>query len=136
MALDPLELGIIAVIGLVLFIWGPQKIPEMARALGRARKEFDAASKEFQAAAGGLQSGTSSIFMPTSPKQSLPPPPPAPAAPVTSQQEKTGDELLIDTARQLGIHTQGKTREQIQAEIINKAKSAQEEPGGADASRA
>ncbi len=36
-----LILGVLAVI----LIWGPQKIPELARSIGKARKEFDDASK-------------------------------------------------------------------------------------------
>jgi len=39
MALDPLELIIIGVILVVIFLWGPQKIPEIARAIGRARRD-------------------------------------------------------------------------------------------------
>ncbi|HUK80342.1 MAG TPA: twin-arginine translocase TatA/TatE family subunit [Nitrososphaerales archaeon] len=91
MAFDPTELLIIAVIAVVVFLWGPQKIPELARALGRAKKEFDTASKEVTSAVttGG-----------------------APAAP------RSADEILISTARQLGIPTEGKTREQLSQEIV------------------
>ncbi len=91
---DPLQLVIIGVIVVVIFLWGPQKIPELARALGRARKEFEEGSKEL--------TGTST-----------PAPPPVP---------KTGDQLLLETARQLGINTEGKTREQLSQEIVAKAK--------------
>ena len=37
----------IAAVGVlvVILIWGPQKIPDLARSLGRARREFDQASK-------------------------------------------------------------------------------------------
>jgi sec-independent protein translocase protein TatA len=90
---DPIQLVIIGVIVVVIFLWGPQKIPELARALGRARKEFEQGSKELEGAVtGGLQ-------------------PPA---------AKSSDQILIETARALGITTEGKTREQISQEIINK----------------
>ncbi len=92
MAFDATELLIIAVIAVVIFLWGPQKIPELARGLGRAKREFDMASKEVTGAV------TTS----------------APAATLS------GDELLIRTARQLGISTEGKTREQISQEIVAK----------------
>ena len=92
---DPLQWLVIGIIVIVIFLWGPAKIPELARALGRARKEFDQASKEFDAAAS---------------------PEPTPAVP------RTGDQILLDTARQLGITTDGKTREQISAEIVSKSK--------------
>jgi len=93
---DPLQWIVIGVIVIVIFLWGPQKIPELARGLGRAKGEFDKASKEFQASA-SIASST-------------------PATP------KSADQILLETARQLGIVTEGKTREQISAEIVAKAK--------------
>jgi sec-independent protein translocase protein TatA len=93
--LDPLELIVVGVIIVVVFLWGPAKIPELARSLGRAKKEFDAASKEM---------GDTFTSAANSPRP------------------KTGDELLVDTARQLGISTEGKTRDQISQEIVAKSK--------------
>ena len=95
MAFDATELIVIAVIAIVIFLWGPQKIPELARGLGRAKREFDMASKEISGAVA-----------------------PAPGAAPTAA--LSGDELLIRTARQLGISTEGKTREQISEEIVAK----------------
>jgi sec-independent protein translocase protein TatA len=137
--LVPLELGIIAVMGVVLLLWGPQKIPDLARALGRAKKEFDAASKEFQKAA-NIQSPGNSLSALFAAPASQPQPGPFPRQPVAPAAETapppppkpTGDELLIDTARKLGIVTQGKTREQVQQEIIDLAKKA---PDGSAASK-
>ncbi|MDA4124178.1 MAG: twin-arginine translocase TatA/TatE family subunit [Thaumarchaeota archaeon] len=43
---DPLQIIVIGIIVVVIFLWGPQKIPDLARAMGRAKKEFDDASKE------------------------------------------------------------------------------------------
>jgi sec-independent protein translocase protein TatA len=94
---DPLQWVIIGVIVVVIFLWGPQKIPELARGLGRAKGEFDRASREFQASAAATTTS-----------------PPVP---------KSGDQLLLETATQLGIVTEGKTREQISQEIVAKAKS-------------
>ena len=93
---DPLQWIVIGVIVIVIFLWGPQKIPELARGLGRAKREFDQASKEFQGAATGATS--------------------------TPQAPKSADQVLVETARQLGITTEGKTREQISQEIVAKAK--------------
>ncbi len=95
MAFDALEIIIIGVILVVIFLWGPAKIPELARALGRAKKEFDSATKEV--------GETLSV---TPPPQSAP--------------QKTGDQVLLETARQMGISTEGKTREQISQEIVAK----------------
>jgi sec-independent protein translocase protein TatA len=94
---DPLQWIVIGVIVIAIFLWGPQKIPELARGLGRARREFEQASKEVE---GSFTAATTS-----------------PATP------KTGDQLLLETARQLGISTEGKTREQISAEIVAKGKA-------------
>ena len=101
MAFDAIELIVIGVILIVIFLWGPQKIPEMARALGRAKKEFDTASKEVSSTLSMSPAGTSSAPVP----------------------EKTGDQILADTARQLGISIEGKTREQISQEIVQKNKA-------------
>ncbi len=100
MALDPLELIIIGVVAVVIFLWGPQKIPELARALGRARREFDQASRE-------ISTGLSAENMPLKSGESMP--------------LKSGDQLLLETAQRLGISTAGKTREQISDEIVKKS---------------
>ena len=42
---------IIGVVAIVIIMWGPSKIPELAKALGKAKGEFDKASKDFQEAA-------------------------------------------------------------------------------------
>lgn len=93
---DPLQWIIIGVIVVVIFLWGPQKIPELAKGLGRAKGEFDKASREFQASAAATSSS-----------------PPVP---------KSADQILLETANQLGISTEGKTREQISQEIVARAK--------------
>lgn len=123
--MDPLELGTIAAIILVFFLWGPQKIPELARMVAQARREFDNASREFQKVSTEIQNGTSPFLSPSSAINAAAS---APALPQSSESSltpaaqppasKTGDQLLIEAARRLGILTGGKTREQIQQEII------------------
>lgn len=88
---DPLNLLLVGVIVVVLLLWGPQKIPELARSIGRARREFDDASK-------GIVSQMSET--PTST--------PSP-------------DSLVETARRLGIDSQGKTRQEISDEIVRRA---------------
>ena len=130
---DPIQWVVIAVVVIALFLWGPQKIPDLARALGRARKEFDNATKEFQKVSAGIQNGTSPLFS-TSPAQpaatsaAIPQPPPQTVrSALPPPVAKTGDQLLIEAARRLGIPSQGKTREQIQQDIIAMA----QHPAGA-----
>ncbi|OLD04366.1 twin-arginine translocase TatA/TatE family subunit [Candidatus Bathyarchaeota archaeon] len=95
MAITGYEWVIIGVIVLAIFIWGPNKIPEVARSLGRARKEFDEAAKGLSSA--GIDS--------------------------TPRIENGSSDPLIDTARKLGIATEGKTRREISDEIVKAAQS-------------
>jgi sec-independent protein translocase protein TatA len=88
---DPFQILLILGVLAVILIWGPQKIPELARSIGKARKEFDDASK-------GLTQPTSS-----------------PSTTVSAS------DSLIDTAQKLGISTQGKTRQEISDEIVRLA---------------
>jgi sec-independent protein translocase protein TatA len=83
---------IVLAIIVVLFVWGPQKLPEFARSIGLARKEIEKAYKE---------ASTTTA------------PPPAEIDP------------LIDTAKKLGIPTEGKTRSQISEEIVAKGKASE-----------
>ena len=96
---DPLQWIVIAVVVIVFLMYGPKKIPELARSIGLARKEFNDASKV------PLDSPVAA----------------APAAAVATA-PSTGDTLL-DTARKLGINTEGKTRDQISSEIVARAQA-------------
>jgi len=82
---------IVLAIIVVLFVWGPQKLPEFARSIGLARKEIEKAYKE-------ASNSTAS---------------PAEADP------------LIETAKKLGISTEGKTRSQISDEIVARGKTSE-----------
>lgn len=86
------EWALIILIIVAILIWGPKKIPDLARALGQARGEFEKASRDYTR---------------------LP----------EREPEPTSDDMLIETARKLGISTEGKTKEQISQEIVEKAKA-------------
>jgi sec-independent protein translocase protein TatA len=107
--LEGWEWIIIGVVAIVIIMWGPAKIPEFARSLGRAKGEFQKASKEFTDAA---------TLAANEPNASAPPA--ANTAP--NQTLKSKDEMLLETARSLGIDTNGKTREQLAEEVGIKAK--------------
>jgi sec-independent protein translocase protein TatA len=108
--LEGWEWIIIGVVAIVIIMWGPAKIPEFAKALGRAKGEFNKASKEFNDAAATTANAptTTNTTVVAEPK-------PAPTI-------KTKDEMLIETAQKLGISSEGKTREQLSEEISVKAK--------------
>ncbi|MDG6926139.1 MAG: twin-arginine translocase TatA/TatE family subunit [Nitrososphaerota archaeon] len=101
---DPLQWVVIAIVAVVFLMYGPKKIPELARSIGLARKEFNDASKN-------PLSADSTTTVPAA----------APAATATAA-PSTGDALL-DTAKKLGISTEGKTRDEISSEIVSKAAS-------------
>ncbi len=92
--MDVLQLAIIGVIIVVFVVLGPKKIPELARALGMAKKEFTA----------GMENPSS--------------------APTPAASSQMGEDDLMVAARRLGISTEGKTREQISAEIVRKTAGA------------
>ena len=105
---DPLQWIIIGVVVVVIFLWGPQKIPELARGLGRAKREFESASKE----AGDMANAITKPSVPTSSSTGVASYP----AP-----ERSADQILVETARKLGITTEGKTRDQFSQEIVDRA---------------
>ncbi len=106
--IDGLEWIIIGVVAIVIIMWGPAKIPEFAKSLGKAKGEFAKAQKEFTDAATTTMTTTNTVAVVEAPK-------PAPTI-------KTKDEMLLETAQRLGIPTEGKTREQLTEEISVKVK--------------
>ncbi len=111
--LEGWEWLIIGVVAIVIIMWGPAKIPEFAKALGRAKGEFSKASKEFTDAATLTANAPSApATVNTAAKATVTP------TPVI----KSKDEILLETARNLGIETDGKTREQLTQEISTKVK--------------
>ncbi len=105
--LEGWEWIIIGVVAIVIIMWGPAKIPEFAKSLGRAKGEFSKAQKEFTDAAAST---------PNAPSQRVAVPANSPPA------IKSKDEMLLETAQKLGVSTVGKTREQISEEISMKVK--------------
>lgn len=96
--LEGWEWIVIGIIAVVVILWGPAKIPEFAKALGRAKGEFEKASQEFNQAA--TQTATANNLA-----------------------RKTEDDVLIETAKKLGIATEGKTRAQISSEVAERIKA-------------
>ncbi len=104
---DPLQWVVIAVVAIVFLMWGPKKIPELARSIGLARKEFNNASA-------GLNQTPSAAGVAA---RTVAPP----AATVRPQVAISGDPL-IDTAKKLGIKTEGKSRDEISNSIVELSK--------------
>ena len=91
MALIGYEWLIVVAILLVIFLWGPKKLPELARSLGLAKKEFEKTKSE-------VSSYTT----------------------VSSTPPDAADESLKAAARNLGIPTAGRTTEAIAKDIADK----------------
>ena len=92
MALVGYEWLIVLGILLVVFLWGPQKLPELAKSIGLAKKEFEKAAKEVST-------------------------PPS----TTAANEQPATDPLIVAAKSLGITTEGKTKEEIAKAIADKS---------------
>ena len=81
----------ILIIAAVVFLFGASKIPQFARSLGQARKEFEKGSR-------GEPAGN-------------------PPATVSVSGSPSADDPLVAAAQKEGIDTQGKTKEQIASEL-------------------
>ena len=147
MALDVLEIGVVVMMAIGILVWGPEKVPEIARTIGNARKQLDGytkqlagISKELQtsvntgnfdnlgnvltgAAAGPISGNptTEEVAAATQGANTAATATASPSPPISGGAPtvvKSGDELLLEMAKQLRIPTQGKTRDEIQSEIL------------------
>lgn len=85
---------VIGVVAVVFLMMGPKKIPELAKSLGLARREFaKGATESSEPSLGSTEKG----------------------------QSASGEGALIEAARKLGIGTEGKTNAEISEEIVRKA---------------
>jgi len=108
----------VLIIAVVIFLFGSSKIPQFARSLGQARKEFESGwkgiSNEIMATPGATP--TSQV----APQVPRPAPVMQPAAPVqvaASAQPMQPSDPLIVACQNEGIDTSGKTREQLASEL-------------------
>lgn len=125
---------IIGVIIVALLVFGPEKIPELAKSIGKAKGEFDKASREATSVVNMAMKSideqakeTTSQFKVSAPSPSLPSPPAPPASlpaggtPAVQVPGTDASDPLIELAHKLGISTEGKTKEEISQAILQKA---------------
>jgi TatA/E family protein of Tat protein translocase len=108
----------ILIVGAVILLFGSNKIPQIARSLGAARKEFDNARKGLTTAINTEINAANSQNIPPgmhSSDQNVPQTVSEPSPPVE-------DDPLLVAARNEGIDTRGKTRSEIAAELASKVK--------------
>jgi sec-independent protein translocase protein TatA len=103
----------VLIIAVVIFLFGANKIPQFAKSLGQARREFDQASKELtnpSPAPATPQTVTSGGIL-------FDQPPAARAVPIGTTNAAPQSDALLLAAQKEGIDTQGKTREQVATEL-------------------
>lgn len=102
--IGPWEIALI--LAIVLIVFGPKKLPQLAKSIGDSIRQFKDASD------GKTPTPTQQTQQPSQPVQ---------------YQTKESD-LLLETAKKLGIQTEGKTMEQISKEITEAgSKSGEQE---------
>jgi sec-independent protein translocase protein TatA len=108
----------VLIFALVIFLFGSGKIPQLARSLGQARREFDNAWKGIS----NEMMATSGSTIPPQTASMVPRPQPVvpQAAPVSSTASvrplPTPGPLIVACENE-GIDTVGKTREQLASEL-------------------
>jgi len=109
MPIHGLEWLFISIIVIALLLWDPQKIPKLARALAEAKKEYERATATMQEVVEEVQSEVAEV----------------------ESEEEDLDEKIIKTAKELGIETYGKTKDEILRAILVKkmeSKTSSEQP--------
>ena len=122
MALDDPVVWVL-IIAVVVFLFGSSKIPQFARSIGQARREFESGWKGITnevmkpPGANTVSQNQSPGVAPgyASPQPQAPAPPP-PVGTVTSQPIPASDPLVVACQNE-GIDTAGKTREQLASEL-------------------
>lgn len=100
---------IVAVIIVVLLLWGPSQLPKIARAFGEAKKEFQKASREAEEITKEMRETIRPITETVT---------------AATEEVRKIDDKLLEIAKSLGISTEGKTRDQIADEILKMAKKS------------
>ena len=107
----------VLIIAVVIFLFGSSKIPQLARSLGQARKEFESGwkgiSNEIMTAPG--TPGTPQT-VPLAPRPQPVVPQATPVVTASARPSQTSDPLLL-ACKNEGIDTAGKTREQLASEL-------------------
>ncbi len=110
------ELIIIVVVVILLF--GATAIPKLARALGRAKGEFQSAKSEFDAAAlQAEQNAAAATRAETAPSDDAATLEPAPATPIPEAKATASEEEVRRAAREVGIQEQGMSLDEVKAEL-------------------
>ncbi len=97
---------------IVLLIFGPKKLPELARGIGKALYEFKRASQGLIEEEEESKARRRSVEVVSESK--------------TSTSGVSDEELIRRLAEKLGIETEGKSTEELRREVIEKARELEE----------
>ncbi len=125
-AIGALEILVI-LIAIVLF--GPKRIPELARQVGSALAQLRSASDDFMRE---LTRGPRELQDDDEPSAEKPKDSERPAGkePDEGQGKVLTDDQIREAALKLGIRVEGKTREELQTEMLERVYSSQTDPYG------
>jgi Sec-independent protein translocase protein TatA len=110
--ISDIEWLFIALIVILLILWSPQTIPRFARALAEARREYEKASSTVQELVKEFESETEKA---------------------AQQDEQNIERDIIEKAKNLGIETYGKTREELLIAMFKKSVEKKERAGEEEA---
>ena len=109
-SLGPMEIAFF--LGIVLLLFGPDKIPQIAKSVGKATREYQRALKDVTDSGDSLMSEVKGNSTGMSSNVSTP---------VSNDQKALDREKAIfEQAKMLGITTAGKTIDQIVDEILSR----------------
>ena len=108
---------VVLIFAILLFVFGPTKLPKIARELGKVMREFNKAASGFEEKINKASSGLTEAVRPY-PKVSTPP--------LRTADRWKRDKALSDIAKKLNVTTEGKTNEQITKGIIEKIEGKKE----------
>jgi len=93
--LNSIEWLVVGLIGVAIIVWGPAKISDIAKALGKARKELNQVTNSVNE----LAAKDTNI----------------------KSKSSNNDQRILEAAKNLGISTAGKTRADLNQEIASKS---------------
>ncbi|UCE15436.1 MAG: twin-arginine translocase TatA/TatE family subunit [Candidatus Bathyarchaeota archaeon] len=112
---------VVLIFAILLFVFGPTKLPKIARELGKIMQEFNKAASGFREEFDKVSSDTTKTVRPSSTKLS------GTLSKRTRKSKLNQDKSLSTIAEKLDISTQGKTKEQITQEVLEKIEGKKEE---------
>jgi sec-independent protein translocase protein TatA len=121
MALDDPVVWVL-IVALIVFLFGSNKIPQLARTIGQAKRELDNAMKGIQEQTSFAMNEVNNTSAHQTQQKALVPPGAVvkPSTPTPSATPAPVSDPLITAAKNEGIDTKGKTRDQIATELAMK----------------